>query len=143
MLTPNDAELANRADLTEPLRLAQEILTQRFPTADCVFLCGSLVRGEATPRSDLDLIVLFSQVDAAWRESFTHAGWPIECFCHDLQTAEYYFRDLDYPSGIGALMHMAIDGIATPSYFCPREIAERAGPAVARRRSTGLEQPGY
>ena len=44
---------------------------ERFAHADCIFLCGSVVRGEASPTSDLDLVVLFAHVDAAWRESFT------------------------------------------------------------------------
>ena len=67
------------------------IRAERFASADTVFLCGSVSRGEATPTSDLDLVVLFPRVDAAWRESFTFESWPVECFCHDLETAEYYF----------------------------------------------------
>ena len=91
------------------------IRAERFASADTVFLCGSVSRDEATPTSDLDLVVLFPRVDAAWRESFTFESWPVECFCHDLETAEYYFSQLDRPSGTGGLTHMVLDGIALPN----------------------------
>lgn len=94
----------------------------RFPDADSIFLCGSVVRGEGTATSDLDLVVLFPHVEAAWRESFTFESWPVECFCHDLETAEYYFTELDRPSGVGALTHMVLDGIAVPN---ETELAQR------------------
>ena len=95
--------------------VALQIVHERFPSADAVLLCGSVVRGEGTPTSDLDLVVLFDHVDAAWRESFVHADWPIECFCHDEETMEYYFTELDRPSGIGVFLHMVLDGIALPN----------------------------
>ena len=91
------------------------IRAERFASADTVFLCGSVSRGEATPTSDLDLVVLFPRVDAAWRESFTFESWPGEGFCPDLATAAYYFSQLDRPSGIGGLTHMVLDGIALPN----------------------------
>ncbi len=109
MPTPSSEQLA------QARQVVQHIKEQRFAAADTILLCGSVVRGEATPRSDLDLVVLFDHVDAAWRESFVHDGWLIECFCHDRETAEYYFRESDYPSGIGALMHMVLDGIPVPA----------------------------
>lgn len=102
------------------LALVDSLRRERFPAADCVLLCGSIVRGEGTATSDLDLVVLFPHVEAAWRESFHYmgreggAGWPVECFCHDLETAEYYFTALDRPSATGGLTHMVLEGVAVP-----------------------------
>lgn len=31
--------------------------------------------------SDLDLVVVYQRIDAAFRESFVYAGWPVETSC--------------------------------------------------------------
>lgn len=52
------------------------------------FLAGSVVRGEETPTSDLDIVIITSgDKGAPYRESFRAFGWPIEAFIH---TAESY-----------------------------------------------------
>ena len=110
--------------------VTQRIKQHHFPTADSIFLCGSVVRGEASATSDLDLVVLFAHVDHAWRESFVFESWPVECFCHDLETAEYYFTEMDRPSGIGALLHMVLDGTVVPNETqLSRQLRARAAAA--------------
>ena len=98
----------------KPIDAAQAVLA-RYPNADSAFLAGSVVRGEATPSSDLDMIILFDHLDCAFRESFFESGWPVEVFAHDRETIEYYFLEEDLPSAIGGLMWMVHDGIALPS----------------------------
>ena len=44
------------------------------------------MRGQATETSDLDLVVVYERLEAAYRESFVHGGWPIEVFVHDPET---------------------------------------------------------
>ena len=105
--------------MPESLAAIQETVrrigAERFADADSIFLCGSVARGDATSTSDLDLVVLFAHVETAWRESFTFESWPVECFCHDIETAQYCFTELDRPSGIGGLTHMVLDGIVVPN----------------------------
>ena len=37
------------------IKVAKEILQYKYPTAEVLFLAGSIVKGEGTPHSDLDL----------------------------------------------------------------------------------------
>jgi hypothetical protein len=60
------------ADGTE--RLAATVLGARYPGADAGFAMGSILRGEATPFSDLDLVVLFARLPNARREAFFSQG---------------------------------------------------------------------
>ncbi len=98
----------------EPIQAAAEILAQRYPDADSLVLAGSIVRGEATSTSDLDLVVLFPALERGFRESFEYQGWPVEVFAHDVETIEYYFIEKDRASGIGSMLWMVNDGIAVP-----------------------------
>lgn len=93
-----------------PELIAKEILTEKFPDAAVMYLAGSLVRGEATRFSDLDLVVVFEHVDQAHRESFYYRGWPIEAFIHDPETLKYFFYEVDAKSAFAALPQMVIEG---------------------------------
>ena len=54
------------------------VLQERYGAADSLLLAGSVVRGEETATSDLDLVVLYPQIEQSYRESFHQDGWPIE-----------------------------------------------------------------
>ncbi len=94
-----------------PEAAAKEIFAERFPNAQAMFLAGSLIRGEGTRFSDLDLVVVFDHVDQASRESFYYRGWPVEAFIHDESTLKYFFSELDAKSGFPALPQMVIEGV--------------------------------
>jgi hypothetical protein len=89
---------------------ASEIGRNRYQNAIAVFLAGSVIRGQATAFSDLDLVVVFEDLDHAWRESFTHGGWPVEAFVHDLETLKYFFHEMDAKSGCPSLPQMVAEG---------------------------------
>lgn len=78
-----------------------------------VFLGGSVMRGEATPASDLDLVVVFDQLPNAYREAFVYEGWPVETFVHDPETLEHFF-EMDRRRGVPALMSMVGEGVEVP-----------------------------
>lgn len=78
-----------------------------------MFLAGSVVRGEGTRYSDLDLVVVHERLHHAYRESFISSGWPIEAFVHDPETLRY-FLSTDRASGVPTLASMIVDGIALP-----------------------------
>lgn len=40
--------------------IASQILVEKFTGAEVVFLAGSIIRGEGTATSDLDLVVVYS-----------------------------------------------------------------------------------
>lgn len=79
-----------------------------------IFLAGSIIRDEGTPFSDLDLVVVFERLPAAYRESFYFQGYPIEAFVHDPETLNYFLREVDRPSGIPSLAQMILEGIEVP-----------------------------
>lgn len=93
---------------------AQELWKERFSDAKVVFLAGSVIRGEATAHSDLDLVIVYDKLPTAYRDSFIYRGWPVEVFVHDPETLNYFFLELDRPSGVPSLPSMVMEGIEIP-----------------------------
>ncbi|MEO9652440.1 MAG: nucleotidyltransferase domain-containing protein [Roseobacter sp.] len=100
--------------LSTALSAAEKIRAQFFPDASTFMLAGSVVRGDATAYSDLDLVVVFERVESAKRQSFVFEAWPVEAFIHDPQTLEYFFQEVDRPSGVPSLPNMICEGIELP-----------------------------
>ena len=101
--------------LQSPIFAAKDLFETRYQGAAAVLVAGSVVRGEASQYSDLDLVVIFPSVRAAYRESFTHMGWPVEAFIHDLETLRYFFYKIDQPSATSTLCEMVKEGLEVPS----------------------------
>ncbi len=91
---------------------SKKIAENKFPTAEVCFCAGSIVRGEGTETSDIDLVVIFPKLEKAWRESFIFEGWPVEAFVHDPATLNYFFQEVDAKSGVPSLPQMVAEGIA-------------------------------
>lgn len=96
------------------VKITKELKAIRFPDAHVVFLAGSIIRGEETPSSDVDLVVLYQHVPSAYRESFYFQGFPVECFVHDPETLNYFFYEIDRVSGYCSLANMVLEGIEIP-----------------------------
>ncbi len=75
---------------------AQKYIEEYYPDCRAAVLAGSVVRGEATATSDLDIIIITYSSKPPYRESLYRYGWPIEAFVH---TEETFFKfangDLD------------------------------------------------
>jgi predicted nucleotidyltransferase len=95
-------------------QVALALKWQRYADADVVFAAGSLVRGEGTPHSDLDLVVVYPRLRCAYRESFNFQALPVEAFVHDPETLAYFFREVDGRSGVPSLMQMVQEGVEVP-----------------------------
>ena len=116
----------------DPVSAASAILRERSRGADSVLLAGSVIRGDSTATSDLDLVVLYPTLERAFRESFHYAGWPVETFVHDSRTIEYFFIEKDLASGIGSMMWMVHDAIAIPADTAlDRQVKARADRLLA------------
>ena len=100
--------------LKELTKITNQILAGKYPEAAVIFLAGSIVRGEGTPYSDLDLVVIYKNLTAAYRESFYFQGFPVEAFVHDPETLNYFLYESDRPTGIPALAQMISEGIEIP-----------------------------
>ncbi|SCW76566.1 Nucleotidyltransferase domain-containing protein [Rhizobium mongolense subsp. loessense] len=95
--------------IDEALRMTGPVLSARFDGYSFAFAAGSIIRGEGTENSDIDLVVVFEKLDRAWRESFVENGLPFEAFVHDLETLNWFFeRDLN--SGHPLIVHMVASG---------------------------------
>jgi predicted nucleotidyltransferase len=101
------------ASLDKLSSVAIEIFKQKYSEAEFVLLAGSHVREEATPYSDLDLVVIFHRLPSAYRESFFFQEYQIEVFVHDPQTLNY-FIDSERSSGLCNLAQMVVEGIELP-----------------------------
>lgn len=98
----------------DPAEAARRILRERYGDARVLFLAGSVVRGEATPDSDLDLVVLHERLPNACRESFVYEGWPVEAFVHDPETLRRFFVS-DGREGIPSIINMVAEGVEIPA----------------------------
>ncbi|UTH72388.1 nucleotidyltransferase domain-containing protein [Chromobacterium sp. IIBBL 290-4] len=94
-----------------PEFVAKQVADRRFPDAACVLMAGSIARGQATATSDIDLVVIHRHLSAAWRESLLEQNWPMEAFAHDLHTLQYFFDQVDAPSGLPSLASMVSEGL--------------------------------
>lgn len=97
------------------LETARKFFKERHPNAAVAFVAGSIVRGEATPQSDIDLVVLYrnEDFDDVHRYSEVYEGWPIEVFAQNIKAQDYFF-DKDRKRGIPSMPSMTLEGVAIP-----------------------------
>ena len=109
-----------------PEDVAQKIV-QRFQNAEAVFLAGSVIRGEGTPTSDLDIVIVTQHSDKApYRESLIVDHWPIELFVHTATSLETFFQS-DCQARTPSLPNMCHEGrLITPPNALSQKIRQRA-----------------
>ncbi len=111
--------------------MAGRVLAARYPDADALLLTGSFVRGEATPGSDLDLIVLYAKLPRARRELFVFEGMPVEVFLHDPETLAWSLQ-ADIDAGKPGMHSMVADGrIQGPRPAAAERLQARAHTGLA------------
>lgn len=101
--------------LQAEIEAAETIRQQKHPDAGAVFLAGSIIRGEGNEHSDLDIVVVYEQLPAAYRESFVFSRWPVEVFVHDPATLAHFFVEFDRKRGIPSLASMVSEGLEVPA----------------------------
>jgi hypothetical protein len=72
-----------------PIDAARDLVGERFPAATQAWLGGSVVFGEATATSDLDITVL-DESAVVHRESLLFEGWPVELFVHSEASIQHF-----------------------------------------------------
>jgi predicted nucleotidyltransferase len=92
---------------------ANRVHLKKYPEAKVIFLAGSIIRGEGTKTSDLDLVVLYENLPNAFRESFYFDDFPVEAFVHDAETLNY-FLERECSNAFSPLMQMILEGIEIP-----------------------------
>ncbi|QIW18326.1 nucleotidyltransferase domain-containing protein [Bacillus thuringiensis] len=94
----------------KPMEAARSIITSQFPNCDVALLGGSVVRGEATKTSDLDIVIVDQNLTSCYRESFYSNGWPVEVFVHNFETYKTFFK-MDCDRGRPSLPQLVSEGI--------------------------------
>jgi hypothetical protein len=93
----------------DPVQVARDLLDTRFPLATAAFLGGSVAAGTYTANSDLDMVVIVDDLPCAFRETLEHRGWPVELFCHTVETfQDFVARDMK--DRRPPLLHMCAEG---------------------------------
>ncbi|MGG0178893.1 nucleotidyltransferase domain-containing protein [Gottfriedia acidiceleris] len=93
-----------------PIDTAHQFIKKYFPNCQGALLAGSVVRGEGTKTSDLDIIIFDRNLTSAYRESFIDFGWAIEVFVHNLTSYKRFF-EIDFKRATPSLQRMVSEGI--------------------------------
>lgn len=93
-----------------PFEAAHQFINEHFPNCQGALLAGSVVRGEATETSDLDIVIFDNNLNSSYRESLIAYGWAIEVFVHNLTTYKEFF-EMDYERARPSMPRMVSEGI--------------------------------
>ena len=94
----------------EAYKAAELFTLNHFPSCHGALLAGSVVRGEATETSDLDIVIFDSNLKSAYTESVIEYGWNIEVFVHNLSSYKEFFKS-DCERARPSLPKMVSEGI--------------------------------
>lgn len=94
----------------DPIKAAELFILNHFPNCYGAVLAGSVVRGEATETSDLDIVIFDKNLKTAYRESVIEFGWNIEVFVHNLTSYKEFFKS-DCERARPSLPKMVSEGI--------------------------------
>lgn len=92
------------------MEASKKFVLETFPTCTGALLSGSVVRGEETSTSDLDIVIIDENLSSEYRKSFISHGWPIEVFVHNHETILHYFEK-DCQRARPSLPRMVHEGI--------------------------------
>jgi len=104
----------NQPLLDELIEITKEILWAKYPAAEFAFLAGSIVRGEGTAFSDLDIVVIYKELPNAFRESFYFRNYPVETFVQTPETCNYFF-ETNAKTFVPSLAAMVAEGVEVPA----------------------------
>ncbi|MFD1019364.1 nucleotidyltransferase domain-containing protein [Thalassobacillus hwangdonensis] len=85
------------------------IVEEYFPACNVALLAGSVIRGEGTKTSDLDIVIFDENVEQSYRESLVSYEWPVELFVHNLESYRPFFEQ-DIARARPSLPRMVAEG---------------------------------
>jgi len=115
----------------DPKTAATQFVAEHFPDCQGAVLAGSVVRGEATETSDLDIVIFDESLQSSFRESLTAFGWPIELFVHNLFSYRYFF-EMDCKDAIPSMPRMVSEGIVLKDSGIIQSIKEEANALLSK-----------
>ncbi len=109
----------------KPIEAAKRFINKHFPNCQGAVLAGSVVRGEETDTSDLDIVVFDKSINSSYRESLIDFGWAIEIFVHNLNSYKHFF-EMDYKDAKPSMQRMVLEGIILKDEGIIESIKEEA-----------------
>lgn len=94
----------------DPVNAAHKFVDKYYPDCQGAILAGSVVRGEATETSDLDIVIFDRTLSSSYRESLIELDWRIEIFVHNLTSYRQFFSS-DCERARPSLPRMVVEGI--------------------------------
>jgi predicted nucleotidyltransferase len=94
----------------DSLDAARAIVAERYDGCDVALLAGSVVRGQATATSDLDIVIVDARLAVPYRESFVAHGWPVEAFVNTPESYRRFFAS-DAERRTPSLPAMCAEGV--------------------------------
>ncbi|GKV54958.1 nucleotidyltransferase [Sporosarcina sp. NCCP-2222] len=122
----------------DALKAAQLFIHQYYPDCTAALLAGSVVRGEATETSDLDIIV-FDDHKGPYRESVIAFNWPVEVFVHN-KTSYQSFFDSDIERARPSLLRMISEGIVLVDSVLVQAVKQEADKLLKKGPAPWNEQ---
>lgn len=104
---------------------AKQFVSDHFPRCNVAFFTGSAARGEATPYSDLDILIIDDAEPSAYVEAYHEYGWMIEVLMHNRESYKKFFEH-DRLRGRPSLPHMFATGVILVDDGTAGEIQEEA-----------------
>ncbi|WP_179133915.1 nucleotidyltransferase domain-containing protein [Halobacillus massiliensis] len=92
---------------SDPTKTARGFIEEYFPHCEAALLSGSVVRGEHTSSSDLDIVILEKDT---YRKSFVYQEWPIEAFVYNEDSLDYTFF-IEKQHGVPLLTRLCAEGV--------------------------------
>jgi predicted nucleotidyltransferase len=92
-----------------PVEAASAFVGEFFPECSVAIVGGSAIRGDETPTSDLDIVIVTDREDAPFRASYREYGWPIEAFVHSPRSLRRFFAS-DASTRTPSLQRMCAEG---------------------------------
>ena len=89
---------------------AREFITTEYPNCDLAVLAGSVVRGEGTDTSDLDIVIVTEDEEMPYRKSLIFQKWPIEVFVYNSKSYKKYCQK-GVDEARPTLISMIVEGI--------------------------------
>ncbi|UNL83247.1 nucleotidyltransferase domain-containing protein [Priestia koreensis] len=109
----------------EPMDAAKQFVMRHFPLCSGAVLAGSVVRGEATETSDLDIVVFDENLPTSYRESVIELGWCIEVFAHNFTSYQAFFEQ-DCKRARPSLPRMVAEGFVLVDHGKVEDIKREA-----------------
>ncbi|GAB4572841.1 MAG: nucleotidyltransferase domain-containing protein [Anaerolineae bacterium] len=117
------------------LEAARALIAARFAECTAALLAGSVVRGDATATSDLDIVIICDHPEAPFRESLYYDRWPVELFVHTHDSLRRFFaadaerRRPSLPMMVAESELLAGDAALVAQIKAEAEALLNAGPA--------------